>query len=69
MPWSSDDADRFKKGLSPEQKQRWAAVANDALKRGADEASAVRQASGAVSNPGKLAQTARRRLASKMRGE
>lgn len=31
MPWTSIDADRFKKGLSRKQKKRWATVANSAL--------------------------------------
>lgn len=33
MPWSPSDADRFKSGLSQSQKEQWAEVANDALRR------------------------------------
>jgi uncharacterized protein YdaT len=32
MPWTVDDVDGFKKGLSPEQKQRWVQTANNILK-------------------------------------
>jgi len=55
MPWTKEDADKHNKGLSEKQKEQWAAVANDALKRcqekgGKDcEASAIRQANAAVS--------------------
>src|SRR4030042_5113558 len=54
MPWSEKDVDSHNKGLSPEQKKQWVAVANDALKRceekgGKDcDASAIRQANAAV---------------------
>jgi hypothetical protein len=44
MPWNSRDASKHNKGLSDHQKRVWAAVANSAKKRGADEGSAIRQA-------------------------
>ena len=56
MPWTVSDVDRFKKGLSAKQKERWVAIANSALascqKKGGTncEASAIRQASGTVGN-------------------
>lgn len=31
MPWTANDAERFKKGLSAKQKRQWAAVANSTL--------------------------------------
>lgn len=56
MPWSVGDVDKHKKGLSDEQKTRWVAIANSALKscmsKGGSEgecaASAIRQANGVV---------------------
>jgi len=54
MPWSVGDVDKHNKGLSPNQKKQWVAVANDALKRceakgGKDcDAHAIRQANAAV---------------------
>ena len=33
MPWTANDADKHKKGLSEKQRKRWAAVANAVLKR------------------------------------
>lgn len=44
MPWSSGDATRFKKDISPGSKDRWAAIANSILKQGGDEGKAVRVA-------------------------
>jgi len=52
MPWTKDDVDRHKKGLTDKQKETWVKVANAALKRclGEDrsqddcEGSAIRQA-------------------------
>ena len=46
MPWSPDDADRFKKGLSPASKRRWASVANGALKQYGNEGKAIKIANG-----------------------
>lgn len=41
MPWTISDADRFKKGMSPEQKAKWVAIANSArtqcIKKGTSE--------------------------------
>lgn len=44
MPWSPQQAERFKKGLSSKQKNKWSHVANSALQRGNSKASAVKQA-------------------------
>jgi hypothetical protein len=52
MPWTVEDVDKHKAGLTPEQKDQWVAVANDALQRclavGQDpdqcDVSAIRQA-------------------------
>lgn len=56
MPWTKDDVDDHKKGLTDEQKEQWVAVANSALesclKEGGDEescaVSAIKQANAAV---------------------
>lgn len=56
MPWTADDVDKHKKGLSAKQKQQWAKVANSVLenclnqggKQETCEAAAVRQANGVV---------------------
>lgn len=32
MPWDISDVDRFKKGLSDEEKAKWVAIANNVLK-------------------------------------
>lgn len=48
IPWSPEQASRFKKDLGPKGKKRWAEIANSVLKRGGSEASAIRQASGAT---------------------
>jgi uncharacterized protein YdaT len=50
MPWTADDAERHKKGLTREQKRKWARVANAALKEYADEGRAIRVANAAVSS-------------------
>ncbi len=31
MPWSIHDVDKFKKGLTPMQKERWVGIANSIL--------------------------------------
>jgi len=57
MPWTVGDVDRFKKGLSPDEKKRWVAIANGALKscleKGGDEldceVKAIKQANGSFS--------------------
>lgn len=49
MPWSAQDAkSHTKKASSPKKKKQWSAVANSALKRGASEGSAIRQANAVV---------------------
>jgi hypothetical protein len=49
MPWKSSDAkSHTKKANTPTKAKQWEEVANDALKRGASEASAIRQANAAV---------------------
>ena len=56
MPWGVGDVDRFKKGLTPKQKEQWVAVANsalsDCLKKGGSQSTcegrAIRMASGVV---------------------
>jgi hypothetical protein len=58
MPWTKSDVDRFKEGLTDSQKEQWVAIANDVLQRCLDdggnqdecEASAIRQANGAINN-------------------
>lgn len=58
MPWTVDDVERHKRGLTDTQKRRWVRVANSVLQRCLDgggsqsacEASAVRQANGVVGN-------------------
>lgn len=60
MPWSTDDVERFKKGLSDEGKKKWVATANSVLsecmKNGGTEkecaGKAVRIASGTTNNEG-----------------
>lgn len=49
MPWSPGDASRFtKKATSGKSKRQWSDVADSALKRGASEGSAIRQANAVV---------------------
>lgn len=50
MPWSKDDAGSFSKsaGKSPKDSAQWAAIANSQLEHGADDAKAIRIASGTV---------------------
>ena len=58
MPWTKDDVDRFKSGLTDSQKEQWVEVANSALRRCLDnggsqencEGQAIRQANGVVGN-------------------
>lgn len=53
MPWTSRDAYRHtKKASTPGLQAKWAKVANSALERGADEASAIRQANAVVGRGG-----------------
>ena len=37
MPWTVDDVDRFKKGLTSSQKRRWVKIANSSYERCAEE--------------------------------
>lgn len=54
MPWSPKDATRHtKKAKSGKAKRQWKDVANSALKRGASDASAIRQANAVVKRRGK----------------
>jgi uncharacterized protein YdaT len=54
MPWSPKDASsKTKKAKSPTAKRQWADVANKALKSGASEGSAIRQANAVVAKRGK----------------
>ena len=52
MPWTAEDADKHKKGLSDEEKKKWAEIANSVLSqcrkdKGEDcEGKAIRIASG-----------------------
>lgn len=61
MPWTIEDVDEHKKGLTKDQKELWVKVANDALarcekKKGKDcEGSAIRQASSVVDKAAKEA--------------
>lgn len=49
MPWTARDAYRHThKANTPGLQARWAKIANAALERGADEASAVRQANAVI---------------------
>jgi hypothetical protein len=49
MPWTAKSARRHtKKAKSAKRKRQWAKVANAALRRGASEGSAIRQANAAV---------------------
>lgn len=56
MPWTTEDVDKHKKGLTDKQKAQWVRIANAALeackKKGGEdcEGSAIRQASGVVGN-------------------
>jgi hypothetical protein len=49
MPWQPSDATRHtKKAISKVAKRQWSDVADSALKRGASEGSAIRQANAVV---------------------
>ncbi len=48
MPWSSGDAKRFKKDISPGATDKWAAIANKVLAETGDEGKAVRIANGST---------------------
>lgn len=50
MPWDKDDAKSHSKlaGSSDKASRQWSAIANNALEHGADDAKAIRIASGTV---------------------
>ncbi len=48
MPWTAEDVDRHKKGLSAKGKELWVKVANEALERTGDEGQAIREANAVV---------------------
>ena len=49
MPWKPSEAKgKTKAAKTPKEKRQWSHVANAALKRGASEESAIRQASATV---------------------
>ena len=48
MPWSTDDVDRHKHGLSIDKKELWVKVANKVLERTGDEGRAIREANAVV---------------------
>lgn len=53
MPWKPGDASSHtRKAKSPKQQRQWSKVANSALKRGASEGSAIRQANAVVKRRG-----------------
>ena len=54
MPWTPKDAKRHtKKADKPVEQRQWAHVADSALKRGASEGSAIRQANSVVKKRGR----------------
>lgn len=48
MPWTIDDVERHKKGLSTKGKELWVRVANEVLERTGDEGRAIREANAVV---------------------
>ena len=48
MPWTTEDVDRHRKGLSDAEKRLWIAVANQQLAEHDDEGRAIREANGVV---------------------
>jgi hypothetical protein len=48
MPWTTEDVDRHKKGLSTKEKELWMEVANEVLERTDDEGRAIREANAVV---------------------
>lgn len=54
MPWESKDAlSHTKKANTPEKQSLWARIANEQLRKGASEGSAIRQANAAIGRIGK----------------
>lgn len=49
MPWSPSDAtDKTKKADTPKKQRQWQHIANGALARGEDEATAIKMANGVL---------------------
>lgn len=48
MPWTATDAKKFKRDISPQQQDRWAAIANRVLSKTGDEGKAVKSANAAT---------------------
>lgn len=49
MPWTPNDAERHThKATTPELKELWAKVANEALERTGDEGRAIREANAVI---------------------
>ena len=49
MPWEAKDAtSKTKKANTPEKQSLWARIANQELRNGASEGSAIRQANAAI---------------------
>jgi hypothetical protein len=49
MPWEAKDAkSHTKKADTPEKQSLWSRIANERLRKGASEASAIRQANAAI---------------------
>lgn len=49
MPWKPSDAkSHTKKADTPEKQSLWARIANERLRKGASEGSAIRQANAAI---------------------
>jgi len=54
MPWKVTDAKKHtKKASTPKKRRMWRDVANGALKRGASDSSAIRQANAVVAGKAK----------------
>lgn len=52
MPWSKDDVpEKTKKAKTDKQKRQWVHVANNALKEGDSEGTAIRKANGVIKDP------------------
>jgi len=54
MPWTVEDVDRFKKGLTKTQKKRWVKIANAVLRRTGDDGQAIRIANARCDEDAKL---------------
>ena len=50
MPWSVNDVDRHKKGLTPAEKKKWVKIANAVLRSSGDEGRAIRIANARCCN-------------------